>query len=72
VKVLIDGKEVPVLNDVTVIYDDVPIDIGGREIQASPHVTLNCEGIVTDMVDYDGDVTLSAWYNMDDIVERCH
>jgi hypothetical protein len=47
-KILIDGKEVPVQNDVKVIYEEVD---GADEL----HLTLTHEGIISDVI-ADGEV----------------
>jgi hypothetical protein len=53
VKVLIDGKEVEVKNDVKVIYDDVAIDVNvesGEAEWGEMHVTLTHEGQIVDLI----------------------
>lgn len=76
-KVLIDGKEVEFQNDVTVIYDEIiyGTDDDNLDLEGELHVTLNCEGIVTDLISVceDGDAeiigTMSNTYG--EIAEWC-
>ena len=48
--VLIDGKEMPVVNDVKVIYDVPHDDDTGEEVAGQLHVTCNAEGLVFDAI----------------------
>jgi hypothetical protein len=54
-KVMIDGEEVKCLNDVKVIYEDINEE--GEEL----HVTLNGEGMVTDVTPDGSRVTKTYW-----------
>jgi len=55
-KVLIDGKEVECLNDVKVIYEQE--DDQGRPQEL--HVIANCEGLITDVFDFEGELVDTA------------
>jgi len=58
-KVLIDGKEVQVQNDVKIIYDGVCIDIDSdtdTDILGELHATMTSEGMILDVIDTEGEV----------------
>jgi len=63
-KVLIDGKEIEVQNDVRIIYDEVIYgwDDDDTELEGSLHLVANHEGLVTDVVDKDGEI-FATWSN---------
>ena len=56
-KVLIDGKEVRVQNDIRIIYDEViyGMDEDMTDLEGHLQVVLNHEGIVGDVFDEDGE-----------------
>lgn len=58
-KVLIDGKEIEVKNDIRVIWD-VPLSDGEGHIQ----MVANHEGIVWDLYDAEGVESLATEYEM--------
>jgi hypothetical protein len=51
-KVLIDGNEVKVQNDVCIIYDGIVygMDDKYKDLEGELHVVLNYEGIVLDLI----------------------
>jgi len=63
-RVLIDGKEYPVQNDVRVIHEDDPAN-------NDMHLILNHEGMVIDVVDEpkkgERKVLASGWLTLDDL-----
>ena len=55
-KLLVDGKEIAVQNDVKVIYDDVCIDMDAdteEEVHGELHATLTHEGLIMDLINTD-------------------
>lgn len=74
-KVLIDGKEVQVLNDIKVIYDGVCVDMDfdtGDEEHAELHVTLTNEGLILDLIDEDGEVIGTYGTEHGEMATLCH
>lgn len=57
-KVLIDGKEVKVLNDVRVVYDEIiygmSLDDDQTDLEGHLEVVLTSEGIIADVFDEEG------------------
>ena len=65
-KVLIDGVEVKVMNDIRVVYD-VDIEDGRGQLQ----VIANHEGLIYDLFDKDGENLTGTSYDfVSDIVEE--
>lgn len=57
-KVLVDGKEVDVENDVKIVWEGEFLEepeVVGEHLKSELHLTANCEGIVLDVVS-DGEV----------------
>jgi hypothetical protein len=57
-KILVDGKEIQVQNDIKVIYEDVVIDYdmdSEEEKHAELHATLTHEGLILDVV-HEGEI----------------
>jgi len=69
-KVLIDGKEVEVLNDVKVIWDDQFINDDCDE--GNLILTANHEGVVLDACDKAGELWGTTSIMADDLVELCY
>lgn len=73
-KVIIDGKEVPVLTSAKIIWDGetLPIDgvfFGGVEL----HLTANPEGIVLDIMNPEsGEVEATAYQFVPDLADICN
>ena len=65
-KVLIDGKEVRVQNDIRVIYDEIiyGMDDNDKDLEGQLQVVLTHEGMIGDVFDEDGDCigTMSQTY----------
>jgi len=77
-KVLIDGKEIQVQNDVRIIYEGVPLPEADLEEPCPERdtgelqVVLNCEGLVVDTF-VEGEHTGQTGYMLvDDLVELAH
>jgi len=70
--VLIDGKEVEVLNNVKIIYSGVKSSwmIDDEEIEAEFHVTLTNEGIITDVV-HDDEIIGTMSQTTRELAEDC-
>jgi hypothetical protein len=71
---IVDGKKVPVQNDVKVVYEDVLcVTSDDEEYTARLHVTLNCEGAIFDLFDEEGVAILrTAGMTIVDMEEACH
>jgi hypothetical protein len=63
-RVLVDGKEIPVQNDVRVIHEDDPAN-------NDMHLVLNHEGMVIDIVEEqkkgESKVVATGWFTLDDL-----
>ena len=59
-KVLIDGKEVSVQNDVKIIYDDIPVLIDENETDTTLYVTATHEGLIHDVFPSNSDTSLAS------------
>jgi len=77
-KVLIDGRQVQVFNDVKVIYEDQFIneqdDEEGEESEEEGTlcVTANCEGVVFDAINRTGQIVKTVWMMPEHMLEMCH
>ena len=74
-KILVDGKEVPCQNDVKIIYEDELVDVlpSGVDVYSDLHVTLNCEGLVADVISKgEQESSRSMWKDIEDIIEETH
>jgi hypothetical protein len=76
-KVLIDGVEIEVLNDVKVIYEEQLIDVdpaeGGLDTYGQVHVTMNSEGMVIDVIeDGSNDIASTTWKMVEHMIEETH
>jgi hypothetical protein len=67
-RLFVDGNEVEVQNDVTVVYEGLDPDAPGHEL----HVRLTCEGLITDLVDGDGEVIATNGRMAVDLAEDCY
>lgn len=71
--VIIDGKEVAVQNDVRIIYDEVVYDMDENDnnLFGELHLFVNHEGIVSDLLDAEGNniATMSQTYG--EIADSC-
>jgi hypothetical protein len=72
-KVLIDGKEVEVQNDIKVIYDEIifGMDDDGKDIEGELHVLLNCEGMVTDLFVDDNELVATMSRTAGELADDC-
>lgn len=55
---IVDGKKIPVQNDVKVVYPVEYDDSEGNPCDGILHATLNCEGLILDLYDEMGDACL--------------
>tara|TARA_R110000824_G_scaffold201667_5_gene385781 strand:- start:224 stop:460 length:237 start_codon:yes stop_codon:yes gene_type:complete len=67
-KVFIDGNEVTVNNDVKIIWDDSPIDLG-PDGEGHAHVTATYEGLIIEVFDEAGEVYVTSWREQNDLLE---
>jgi hypothetical protein len=69
-KVLIDGKEIKVLNDVKIIYEE---DFYNKKeddlVDSELHLTVNPKGVVFDVIQ-EGQVEHTCWYDSMDLGVR--
>jgi len=73
-KVIIDGVEVHVQNDVRIIHDDIIYGMDENEEDITGHlqIVLNHEGIIADIFDSDGEATgFTTGMMYEDIAELC-
>ena len=58
-KVYVDGKEIEVLNDVKIVYDEVCVDLDmntNTDIYGQLHATMTSEGMILDLIDPEGEI----------------
>ena len=76
-KVLIDGKEVKVLNDVRVVYDEIiygmSLDDDQTDLEGHLEVVMTYEGMIADVYNKDGEpigtMSQTAGELADEIIE---
>jgi hypothetical protein len=61
-KVLIDNKEIEVINSVTIIENNV------NEDNTKLHITFNNEGMVADLIDNNDEVVGTYWKTYEDLI----
>lgn len=69
-KVIIDGVEHVVNNDVKIIWEDEIFDDANCDLTGDVILTLTHEGIIVDEI-YEGEVVATANIILDDIKEMC-
>ena len=73
-RVLIDGQEVPVQNDVKIIHEEICLGASesgdGEEIVGDLHLTLTHEGLITETF-VNGEVYKTASTDVEDLTEMC-
>ena len=71
-KVLIDGKEVEVLNDVKIIYEDEEFYNKDADdlVDSELHLTANPKGLVIDIIQEGQTITDTCWHTTIDLAER--
>lgn len=75
---IVDGKKIPVQNDVRIIYEDVLLPDSDLEEpcperdKGELQVCLNCEGLVVDVFTEGEHTGLTGYMLVDDLVELAH
>ena len=58
---------------VEIEYDTVLVEVDGQEIEAGLLLKLTSEGLIIDVTDKeDGEILLSGWQLISDLVEKAH
>jgi hypothetical protein len=67
--VIIDGKEIEVLNDVKVIHEDQMTEWEGNPVNGQLHLTMTHEGMIADFYEEKDECYLTQAFDLETITE---